>query len=163
MQPKVYCLGLIEFFVLKERFFVASCNRNQPIREGSWNKEISSSFFLLRQERSAWCVILVKLYFLRLHVQLSNRLETYSLSLVTNVVASKMGRLVLLLLASKSFDSLVSIEYLKSKGFVKLLIQNASCLGEVPAQCFEKLLKTNSSLIRWSQTNWWKLFSRKQR
>ena len=79
-------------------------------------------------------------------MQLSNRLETYSLSLVTNDVASKMGRLVLLLLASKSFDSLVSIEYLKGKGFVKLLIQNAS-LGEVPAQCFEKLLKTNSSLI----------------
>ena len=82
-------------------------------------------------------------------MQLSNRLETYSLSLVTNVVASKMGRLVLLLLASKSFDSLVSIEYLKGKGFVKLLIQNASCLGEVPAQsCFEKFLKTNSSLYQ---------------
>ena len=70
-----------------------------------------------------------------------------------NVVASKMGRWVLLLLASKSFDSLASIEYLKGKGFVKLLIQNASCLGEVPAQYFEKLLKTNASLIRWSQTN----------
>ena len=40
-----------------------------------------------------------------------------TVSLVTNVVASEMGRLVLLLLASKSFDSLESIEYLKGKGF----------------------------------------------
>ena len=47
-------------------------------------------------------------------MQLSSRLETYLLSLVTNVVASEMGCLVLLLLASKSFDS---IEYLKGKGF----------------------------------------------
>ena len=50
-------------------------------------------------------------------MQLSSRLETYLLSLVTNVVASEMGRLVLLLLASKSFDSLESIQYLKGKGY----------------------------------------------
>ena len=67
--------------------------------------------------RSAWCVILVKLYFLRLHVQLSSRLETYLLSLVTNIVASEMGRLALPLLASKTFDSVASPQYLKTKGF----------------------------------------------
>ena len=54
---------------------------------------------------------------MRLDVQLSSRLETYLLSLVTNIVASEMGRLVLLLLASKSFDSLESIQYLKGKGY----------------------------------------------
>ena len=50
-------------------------------------------------------------------MQLSSRLETYLLRLVTNVVASEMGRLVLPLLASKSFDSVESNQYLKGKGF----------------------------------------------
>ena len=50
-------------------------------------------------------------------MQLSSRLETYLLNLAANVVASEMGRLVLLLLTSKSFDILESIEYLKGKGF----------------------------------------------
>ena len=66
--------------------------------------------------RSAWCVILVKLYFLRLHVQLSSRLETYLLSLVTNVVPNDMGHLALPLLASKSVDTIARTQYLKSKG-----------------------------------------------
>ena len=38
--------------------------------------------------------------------------------LATNVVASEMGRVELLLLTSKSFDSNENIEYLKGKGFV---------------------------------------------
>ena len=113
-SPRTYRVVWLEFFLPKECFFVISCNRKQPTRE----QRNFFNFLFSGKIRSAWCVFLVKLCFLRLHVQLSSRLETYSLSLVTNVVASEMGRLVLLLLASKSFDSLVSIEYLKGKGFV---------------------------------------------
>ena len=44
-------------------------------------------------------------------MQLSSRLETYFLKLVTNVVASEMRRLALPLLDSKSFDSVASPQY----------------------------------------------------
>ena len=63
----------------------------------------------MRYSRQAW--------FPPSTLQLSSRLETYLLSLVTNVVASETGRLALPLLASKSFDSIASPHYLKSKGF----------------------------------------------
>ena len=90
---------------------------SNQLEKGVGTKKFLHFFPFFGKIRSAWCVILVKLYFLRLHVQLSSPLETYLLSLVTNVVPNEMGRLALPLLASKSFDSIARTHYLKSKGF----------------------------------------------
>ena len=125
------------------------------------------TFEVFGKIRSAWCVILVKLYFLRLHEQLSSRLETYLLNLAANVVASEMGRLVLLLLTSKSFDSLESIEYLKGKGFAVTKEKNVDLKRKLFGKFQHNVLKSFSKrtlhFIRWSQTNWWNLLSRRQR
>ena len=63
---------------------------------------------------------------------------------------SEMGRLVLLLLTSKSFDSLETIQYLKGKGF--------AITKEKIVDLKRKLIRGSSStklfcpFIRWSQT-----------
>ena len=90
---------------------------SNQLEKGVGTKKFLHFFPFFGKIRSAWCVILVKLYFLRLHVQLSSPLETYLLSLVTNAVPNEMRRLALPLLASKSFDSIARTQYLKSKGF----------------------------------------------
>ena len=48
---KTYRVVWLEFFVPKQCFFVIACNRKQPIGEGSWNKEISSFFSFLWQDK----------------------------------------------------------------------------------------------------------------
>ena len=70
---------------------------------------------------------------------------------------SEMGRLVLLLLTSKSFDSLESIEYLKGKGFAVSKEKNVDLkrklFGEFQDNVLKSFSKRTLHFIRWSQTN----------